>query len=136
MNLYSQSIGKNGIVMVAGVPHLNCKSCGGLQPDHGSGSHDAWAAAAKQGVPFELPADHPLVVTKSTAAGSTKPTLPSSAGTVATAGTSLSTLTDASADDIISRSSLEQNIREVERTSTDPNVAATCTLFRNLLLIR
>lgn len=77
-------VGKNGTVMVAGVPHLSCKSCGGLQSDHGTSTHDGWAAAAKQGVPFVLPAGHPLAVAAATATGSTQPTLPSSAGTAAT----------------------------------------------------
>jgi len=124
------AVGNNGIVMVAGVPHLNCKKCGGLQPDHGSSTHDPWAAAVAAGAPYVLPPSHPLAIaalaksTVDTATGAT-------AGTAATASVGADA---AGGSPGISRSAFERNLRELERTSTDPNSAATCTLLRNLLL--
>ena len=126
-------VGKNGIVMVAGVPHLNCKKCNGLQPDHGSSTHDPWAAAAAAGTPYTLPPGHPLAVAKAAnVAKATGSTVPTSSGTAAS-----SIGADAAGGSPgISRSAFERNLNELERTSTDPNAAATCTLLRNLLLKR
>lgn len=121
---------KNSIVMVAGVPHLNCKKCNGLQADHGSSTHVPWAAAAAAGTLYTLPPGHPLAVAK--AAKTTGSTVPPLSGTAASSiGANA-----AGGSPGISRSAFERNLNELERTSTDPNAAATCTLLRNLLLKR
>ena len=51
---FGSVMGPNGIVMVSGVPHLNCKGCGGLTTTHGTKSHPEWA---KNPATFQLAAD-------------------------------------------------------------------------------
>ena len=80
--------------------------------------------------PYTLPPGHPLAVAKAVKA--TGSTVPTSSGTAAS-----SIGADAAGGSPgISRSAFERNLNELERTSTDPNAAATCTLLRNLLLKR
>ena len=129
---FGSMMGPNGIVMVSGVPHLNCKSCGGLTTTHGTKSHPEWA---KNPATFKLSADHPLFIAhkaSSTSSGTTATT----AASTATAASAADSADAAGGSPTISRSQIERNILQAERNATDPNMAAMCEMFRTMLLKR
>ena len=124
----SAVVGANGIVMVAGVPHLSCKICGELTTTHGTKTHPEWA---KNPDAFCLPSNHPLALAH-LAKGTANAATGQSTGTAAAPAS-----TDAAGGSPgISRSQVEQNLTALERNSTDPNAAAMASMLRELFLNR
>ena len=128
---------KGGVVMVNGIPHANCKTCG-LTTTHSTGSHKEYLANPAV---FCLPATHPLAQAKAASGtGQTGPAPPVGAvvGPGTTVGTSAtgSSLTTTPDTLILSKSTVDAKLTALERSSTNPDMPELCAVFRDLLLKR